>query len=211
MNSKSSYLLPFLLLCNSRNRSHKLWIGRVVIFAFCCTFCLLDIIHNVLFFLQRPFTVNIHLDYDQPIALPSLTICIPNIVDLPQLRQQYPAVYEKYVNISWDKYYWRPRFAAEFTIGQLRQMQPKQEQILVNCTLLSSRLTPMPCTQITPVQRFFSMGKYCYTYFEQHPQLLNNISNQSNVSAIDISNSSASSKTTKKSATDAGNKLGGQL
>ena len=79
----------------------------------------------------------------------------------------------EYTAISWDKYYWRPRFATELTIGQLRQMQPVYDEIFVNCTVLNSRLRPVRCESVVPVQHFFSMAKHCYTFFEQNQELRN--------------------------------------
>src|SRR5688572_28625590 len=83
---------------------------RIVIFVLCTFFCLVDMGYNIYYYLQFPFTVNTHLDYDEPIKLPSLTICIPNIVDLDLLKELHPQIYERYQHVTWDKYNWRPKF-----------------------------------------------------------------------------------------------------
>lgn len=186
--SSNHALIESVQNCVKRSkRRQTVWIFRMLIFAFCSTFCVLDIVHNVIYFLHRPFTVNTHLDYDQPLTLPSFTICIPNIVDLNSLKAKHPDVYRRYANISWDKYYWRPKFANELTIGQLRSMQPKFSEIFVNCSVLTNKLIRMPCQQVIPVQHYFSMAKYCYTFFEQQPQLRNSSTEYANQNVLNNS------------------------
>lgn len=154
-----------------RRKQRGLLLGRVACFLACSLFCVLDILHNLLYFLRRPFTVNTHLDYGEPLQLPSVTICIPNIVDLPLLQRFHPAVYAKYRQVSWDKYYWRQRFAAELTIGQLRLVEPRYGELFVDCSVLTNRLDPVRCERLAAVQHFFSMAKHCYSFFEQNPRL----------------------------------------
>lgn len=159
---------------------------NLFLFVVCCVFSVYDISSHIKNYYEYKVIVNTKLDFHPKIYLPSITLCIPTVVNNEQFAITFPEIYEKvqsYIethNQSLDDYEWRGVLANYLTIGQLKQLTPNFKQVFMSCMFRTNQDKLVDCDRYVPIQSHLSMNHNCYIFFEQKPSELSDRVDQFN-------------------------------
>lgn len=160
----------FKKLFSRYNCFHFLNFGLFII---CTIFSIYDISSHIKNYYKYRVLVNTKLDFDPQIHMPSITVCVPTIINMTQLKLNFPDVFEK-IQIynkkhkqDLEHFEWRYILADHLTIGQIKTITANFKEIFISCMFRTNDDKYLDCDRLTPIQQHFSLNHNCYVFFEQ--------------------------------------------